>query len=180
MTFNLAECSIRVSRIHIVGFHCITLWVLLRFFSTTTRSFYDDYFNYRSIFSSLLWMVAVQLGGFFIRKFDCIILTPVGFCVISLWTFSWLFLNHSYYVYSIYIPSYNSFLETVYPVGVTTNRSCFTRRISHNSRNLYRICTKVGTEIPFNVPVLCTKFQLDPSMRLRFIAIFLSVRKDEE
>jgi len=37
-----------------------------------------------------------------------------------------------------------------------------------------------GTEIPFNAPVLCTKFQLDPSMRLRFIVSFLSVRKDEK
>jgi len=64
-------------------------------------------------------------------------------------------------------------------VGVTTNRSCFTR-ISHNSGNLYWICTKVDMEIPFNVPVLGTKFHLDPSMCSHFIAIFLSVRKDEE
>jgi len=53
-------------------------------------------------------------------------------------------------------------------------------KISHNSGNLYQIRTKVGTEIPFNAPVLFTKFQLDPNMRLRFIAIFLSVQKDEE
>ena len=32
----------------------LTLWLLFRFFSTTARSFYDDYFNYRAIFSSLL------------------------------------------------------------------------------------------------------------------------------
>ena len=51
--------------------------------------------------------------------------------------------------------------------------------VSHNSRNLYRI-SKVGTEIPFNAPILCTKFQLDPSVRSHFIAIFLSVQKDEK
>jgi len=83
--------------------------------------------------------------------------------------------RHSYYVYSIYMPSFNSFLEAVYPVGVTTNRSCFTRTISHNSRNLYWSCTKVDTEIHFNVPVLCAKFQLDPSMHSHFTAIFLRV-----
>jgi len=88
--------------------------------------------------------------------------------------------KHSYYVYSIYMPSFTWFLEVVYPVGVTTNRSCFTRRINHNSGNLYWICTKVGTEILFNPPVWCTKFQLDPSMGSCIIAIFLSVQKDEE
>ena len=30
------------------------------------------------------------------------------------------------------------------------------------------------------MPVLCTKFQLDPSMLSRFIVIFLSVQKDKE
>ena len=54
------------------------------------------------------------------------------------------------------------------------------RPISHNSGNLSRICTKVGTEIWFNVPILCTKFQLEPNMRSRFIAIFWSVQKDKE
>jgi len=87
--------------------------------------------------------------------------------------------RHSYYDYSIYMPSFNSFLEAVYSVGVTTNRSCFTQRISPNSGNLYWICTKVGMEIPFNAPILCTKFQLDSSMRSRFIVILLSVWKDE-
>jgi len=78
------------------------------------------------------------------------------------------------------MPNFNSILEAVYPVGVTTYRSFFTQRISHNSGNLYRIFTKVDTEIPFDAPVLCTKFQLDLSMRSRLIAIFLSVQKDQE
>ena len=62
MIFNLAECSIRVTAlleyldiaIHIVGLHFINVWLLLKFFSATARSFNDDYFNYRSIFISLL------------------------------------------------------------------------------------------------------------------------------
>jgi len=88
--------------------------------------------------------------------------------------------RHSYYVYSIYMPIFNSILEAIYPVGVTTNRSCFMQTISHNSRNNQQICTKVGTEICFNAPVLCTTFHLDSSMHSSFIVIFLSVWKDEE
>ena len=72
--------------------------------------------------------------------------------------------RHSYDGYSIYIAIFNSFHEAVYPVGVTTNRFCFTRIIGHNSWT----------------PVLCAKFQVDRNRRLRFIAIFASVRKDEE
>ena len=79
---------------HVVRFHSITLWLLFRFFPTTARSFYDDYFNYRPIFSSLLWTVAVYLGGVIKNKFDHVILTLVGFCVISLWSFSGFFSNH--------------------------------------------------------------------------------------
>jgi len=88
--------------------------------------------------------------------------------------------KHPYHVYSIYMLIFNSSLKAVYPVGVTTNRSCFMQTISDNSRNHQWICSKVGTEIHFNAPVLCTKFQIDPSMHSRFMAIFISVRKDEE
>ena len=65
MTFKLAECSIRETALleyldlalntdAVVEFHFKTLWLLLKFFSTTARSFYDNHFNYRLIFSSLL------------------------------------------------------------------------------------------------------------------------------
>ena len=37
-------------------------------------------------------------------------------------------------------------------------------KIRHNSINLYQIPTKIGTEMCFNMPFLCTKFQLNPSM----------------
>ena len=88
--------------------------------------------------------------------------------------------KHSYDGYSIYIPIFNSFYEAVYPVGVTTNRSCYTRIISHNSCTIHRICTKCVTRIFLWAPFLCANFQGDRSTRLRFIAIFASVRKHEE
>ena len=88
--------------------------------------------------------------------------------------------RHSYDGYSIYIAIFNSFHEAVYPVGVTTNRSCFTRIIGHNSWTVHRICTKVDARIRRWTPFLCAKFQGDRSTRLLVIAIFASVRKDEE
>ena len=88
--------------------------------------------------------------------------------------------RHSYDGYSIYIAIFNSFHEAVYPVGVTTNRSCFTRIIGHNSLTIHRICTKFDARIRLWTPFLCAKFQGDRSTRLLVIAIFASVRKDEE
>ena len=88
--------------------------------------------------------------------------------------------RHSYDGYSIYIAIFNSFHEAVYPVGVTTNRSCFTRIIGHNSLTINRICTKFDARIRLWTPFLCAKFQGDWSTRLLVIAIFASVRKDEE
>ena len=88
--------------------------------------------------------------------------------------------THSYDGYSIYIAIFNSFNEAVYPVDVTTNRSCFTRIIGHNSRTIHRFCTKVDARIRRWTPFLCAKLQGDRSTRLRFIAIFASVRKHEE
>ena len=88
--------------------------------------------------------------------------------------------RHSYDGYSIYIAIFNSFHEAVYPVGVTTNRSCFTRIIGHNSCTIHRICTKFDARIRLWTPFLCAKFHGDRSTRLRVIAIFASVRKDEE
>ena len=63
---------------------------------------------------------------------------------------------------------------------MTTNRSCFTRIIGHNSRTIHRICTKFDARIRLWTPLLCAKLQGDQSTRLRFIAIFASVQKDEE
>ena len=88
--------------------------------------------------------------------------------------------RHSYDGYSIYIAIFNSFYEAVYPVGVTTNRSCFTRIIGHNSCTFHQICTKFDARICLWTPFLCAKFQGDRSTCLRFIAISASVQKHEE
>ena len=65
---------------------------------------------------------------------------------------------HSYDGYSIYIAIFNSFLQGVYPVGVTDLRPYFTRIIDHNSVNVDRIPTKVGSEIRLNAPFKCATF----------------------
>ena len=44
--------------------------------------------------------------------------------------------------------------------------------IGHNSINVHQIPTKLGTEIRFNEPIQCAKFQLDWSTHLRFMADF--------
>ena len=46
----------------------------------------------------------------------------------------------------------------------------FTQKINHNPINLHQIPTKIGTEMCFNEPFMCTKFQLDGSMRSQVMA----------
>ena len=88
--------------------------------------------------------------------------------------------RHSYNSCSILKLIFSSFHEVVYPVGMTTNRSCFTRIIGHNSLTVHKICTKFDSRIRLWTPFPCAKFQDYQSMHLHFIAIFASVRKDEE
>ena len=88
--------------------------------------------------------------------------------------------RHSYDGYPIYIAIFNSFHEAIYPVGLTTNRSCFTRIIGHNSRTIHRICTNVDARIRLWTPFLCAKCQGDRRTRSHFIELFASVRKHEE
>ena len=85
--------------------------------------------------------------------------------------------RHSYDSYSIYIAIFSSFLLAVYPVGVTDLRPYFTQIIGHNSVNVHRIPTKLGTEIRFNEPFRCTKFQPDWSTNSRFMADFAKCAK---
>ena len=75
--------------------------------------------------------------------------------------------RHSYDGYSIYIAIFNSFYKAVYPVGVTTNRSCFTRITGHNSCTIHQSCTKFDTRICLWAPFLYATFQGDRSTRLR-------------
>ena len=85
--------------------------------------------------------------------------------------------RHSYDGYSIYIAIFNSFLKGVYPVGVTDLRPYFTRIIDHNSVNVLRIPTKVGTEIRLNESFKCAKFQPDWSTHSCFMADFAKCAK---
>ena len=85
--------------------------------------------------------------------------------------------RHSYDGYSIYISIFNSFLQGVYPVGVTDLRPYFTQIIGHNSVNVNRIPTKVGTEICLNEPFKCAKFQPDLNAHLCFMADFVKCSK---
>ena len=55
--------------------------------------------------------------------------------------------------------TYQLFLQGIYPVGMTDLRPYFTHIIGHNSVNVHRIPTKVGTEIRLNEPFKCAKFQ---------------------
>ena len=57
-------------------------------------------------------------------------------------------------------------------MGVTEVCSYFMRITGHNSTILYQIPTKLGTEIHFNEPFKCAKFQLDQSTHLYFMANF--------
>ena len=79
--------------------------------------------------------------------------------------------------YSIHIAIFNSFRQGVYPVGVTDLRSYFTQIIGHNSVNVHRIPTKVGTEIRLNEPFKCAKFQLYWSMHSCFMVDFAKCAK---
>ena len=63
-------------------------------------------------------------------------------------------------------------------MGVTDLRPYFTRIISHNSMNVHRISTKLGTEIRYNKPFNCAKFQLDWSTHSCFIADFAKCAKE--
>ena len=85
--------------------------------------------------------------------------------------------RHSYDSYSIYIALFSSFLQGVYPVGMTDLRPYFMQIIGHNSVNVLQIPTKVGTEIRLNEPFKSAKFQLDRSMRSHFMVDFIKCVK---
>ena len=85
--------------------------------------------------------------------------------------------RHSYDGYSIYISIFNSFLQGIYPVGVTDLRPYFTHIIGNNTMNIHRIPTKVGAEIRLNEPFKCAKFQPYPSTRSCSMADFAKCAK---
>ena len=62
---------------------------------------------------------------------------------------------------------------------MTDLRPYFTQIIGHNSVNVHRIPTKVGTQIRLNKPFKCAKVQSDPSTNSCFMADFANVRNEE-
>ena len=65
---------------------------------------------------------------------------------------------HSYFGYIIYIANFNSFLQGVYPMGMTEVWPYFMQIIGHNTMNIHQIPTKLGTKICFNETFKCAKF----------------------
>ena len=62
---------------------------------------------------------------------------------------------------------------------MTDLRPYFMQIIGHNSVNVHRIPTKVGTQIRLNEPFKCANFQPDPSTHSCFMANFANVRNEE-
>ena len=62
-------------------------------------------------------------------------------------------------------------------MGVTDLRPYFTQIIGHNSVNVHRIPTKLGTEIHLNEPFKCAKFQPDWSTHSSLISDFAKCAK---
>ena len=62
-------------------------------------------------------------------------------------------------------------------MGMTEVRLYFTQIIGNNSMNVNQIPTKLGTEIHFNAPFTCAKFQPDWSMHWYFTANFAKYAK---
>ena len=62
-------------------------------------------------------------------------------------------------------------------MGVTDLQSYFTQIIGQHSVNVYRIPTKLGTEVRLNESFKYTKFQLGWSTRLYFMADFVKCVK---
>ena len=67
--------------------------------------------------------------------------------------------RHSYDGYSNYIAIFNSFHEAVYPVGVTTNRSCFTRIIVITPEPFIGFVPNLMLEFAFGLPFCVPNFK---------------------
>ena len=139
---------------------------------------------YILVFSSLFLadcLVGVKTNSFLFVKLNRVIVTQVEFCAISRWSLSWFFSNHKrhfYDEYSIYIAIFSSIFQGVYPVGMTEVRSYFTRMIDITPQFFTGFPPNlVYTEIRFNEPLKCAKFQLDRSMCLYFMADFAKCAK---
>ena len=82
--------------------------------------------------------------------------------------------RHSYDGYSIYIAIFNSFHEAVYPVGVTTNRSCLTRIIGHTPKPFIGFAPNMMLEFALGLPVCVPNFK-EIGVRVCVLYQFLQV-----
>ena len=72
----------------------------------------------------------------------------------------------------IVTPSIAIFNSVVYPVGVTEILFYFMQVVGYNFVNVHHIPTKHGTEICFNEPFKCAKFQPNWSTHWCFMVDF--------
>ena len=131
----------------------------------------------------MVCLVDVKTNSFFIFlfiKIDHVILTQVGFCVISPWSLSRFLSNHKNALLRWLLHLLISF-QLIPPRGLPCRRDRAVRpyftQISHNFVNVNRILTKVGTAIRLNEPFRCTKFQPNLSMHSCFMADFAKCAK---
>ena len=109
-------------------------------------------------------------------------MTQVGFCVISPWSLSRFLSNHKKALLRWLLHLHINFQlipQRSLPCRRDRPSTLFTQIIGHNSVNVHRIPTKVGTQIRLNEPFKCAKFQPDPSTHSCFMADVSNVRNEE-
>ena len=111
------------------------------------------------------WQVR-KLTVFLFIKLDRVIVTQVGFSVISPWSLPRFLSNYKKALLRWLLHLHSNFQLIPprgldYPAGVTDRRPYFTQIIGHNSANVHQIPTKVGIKIRLNVLFKGAKFQSD-------------------
>ena len=100
------------------------------------------------------------------------ILTQVGFCVISQWPLAGFLSNHKKALLRWFLHLHSNFQLCRW-----RNIANVTKIIGHTSVNVHRISTKLGTEIHLNEPFTCATFQPDWSTHSCFMADFAKCAK---
>ena len=123
----------------------------------------------------MVCLVDVKLIVFLFIKIDCVIVTQVEFCVISPWSLSRFFSNHTKALLRWLLHLHSNF-QLIPSSGLPCGRDRPSTLSCTNNQsypvNFHRIPTKVGTEIRLNEPFKCDKLQPDWSTHLCFITDF--------
>ena len=140
ITFNLAECSIRVTIllepishwIHAVGFHSLAFAQICLYYC---KVFLWWLLQLNTDFQFITLHGCDITGRIFIHKFDHVILTPVEFCVISPWSFS-RFLSNYKKAHLQWLLHMHAKFQPVHSSSLPCRRDrpliFFTQKISHN------------------------------------------------